>query len=49
MTAWMCPYVTNVYDNTVIMLPYSKSLSLPGGRIGYLVIPDALKDSGGSV
>ena len=40
------PYVTNVYDNTVICYSYSKSLSLPGERIGYLVIPDALKDSG---
>lgn len=39
------PYVTPFYDNTVICYSYSKSLSLPGERIGYLVIPDALKDS----
>lgn len=39
------PYVTRFYDNTVICYSYSKSLSLPGERIGYLVIPDALKDS----
>lgn len=39
------PYVTPFYDNTVICYSYSKSLSLPGERIGYLVIPAALKDS----
>ncbi len=39
------PYVTPFYDNTVICYSYSKSLSLPGERIGYLVIPSALKDS----
>ncbi len=39
------PYVTKFYDNTVICYSYSKSLSLPGERIGYLVIPDAFKDS----
>lgn len=39
------PYVTKFYDNTVICYSYSKSLSLPGERIGYLVIPDGLKDS----
>lgn len=39
------PYVTHYYDNTVVCYSYSKSLSLPGERIGYLVIPDALTDS----
>lgn len=39
------PYVTKFYHNTVIVYSYSKSLSLPGERIGYLVIPDTLKDS----
>ena len=39
------PYVTKFYDNTVVCYSYSKSLSLPGERIGYLVIPDELKDS----
>ena len=39
------PYVTHFYDNTVICYSYSKSLSLPGERIGYLVIPDELTDS----
>lgn len=39
------PYVTKFYDDTVICYSYSKSLSLPGERIGYLVIPPALADS----
>lgn len=39
------PYVTKYYDNTVVCYSYSKSLSLPGERIGYLVIPDEMKDS----
>lgn len=39
------PYLTKYYANTVVGYSYSKSLSLPGERIGYLVIPDALDDS----
>ena len=39
------PYVTKYYKDTVVCYSYSKSLSLPGERIGYLVIPDELKDS----
>lgn len=40
------PYLTKYYNNTVVGYSYSKSLSLPGERIGYLVIPDELEDSG---
>ena len=39
------PYLTKYYKNTVVGSSYSKSLSLPGERIGYLVIPDDLEDS----
>lgn len=39
------PYVTKYYRDTVVCYSYSKSLSLPGERIGYLVIPDELRDS----
>ena len=39
------PYITKYYADTVIGYSYSKSLSLPGERIGYLVIPDELDDS----
>ena len=34
------PYVPNYYENTFVCYSYSKSRSLPGERIGYLVIPD---------
>ncbi|MBR2528024.1 MAG: pyridoxal phosphate-dependent aminotransferase [Blautia sp.] len=34
------PYLTKYYPNTVVGYSYSKSLSLPGERIGYVVIPD---------
>lgn len=39
------PYLTKYYNNTIVGYSYSKSLSLPGERIGYLVIPDAVADS----
>ena len=39
------PYLTKYYDNTIGGYSYSKSLSLPGERIGYLVIPDEVEDS----
>lgn len=39
------PYITKYYDNTFIVYSYSKSLSLPGERIGYVVIPDEMEDS----
>ena len=34
------PYLTKYYDNTIVGYSFSKSLSLPGERIGYVVIPD---------
>ncbi len=34
------PYLTKYYANTIVGYSYSKSLSLPGERIGYLVVPD---------
>lgn len=34
------PYLAKYYDNTIVGYSYSKSLSLPGERIGYVVIPD---------
>ena len=38
------PYVTKYYPNTIVCYSYSKALSLPGERIGYLVIPDEMED-----
>lgn len=39
------PFVTKYYENTMVVYSYSKSLSLPGERIGYVVIPDEVEDS----
>ena len=39
------PYLTKYYNNTIVGYSYSKSLSLPGERIGYLVIPDEVTES----
>ena len=38
------PYITKYYDNSIIAYSYSKSLSLAGERIGYLVIPSSVTD-----
>lgn len=32
------PYIPNYYDNTIVCYSYSKSLSLPGDRIGYIFV-----------
>ena len=39
------PYVPAFYENTIICYSYSKSLSLPGDRIGYILIPDEVGNS----
>lgn len=39
------PYLTKYYENTIVGYSFSKSLSLPGERIGYLVIPKEAADS----
>ena len=38
------PYLTKYYANTIVGYSWSKSLSLPGERIGYLVIPSECDD-----
>jgi aspartate aminotransferase len=38
------PYVTEFYANGIVCYSWSKSLSLPGERIGYIVIPSALRE-----
>lgn len=32
------PFVPNYYDNTIVCYSFSKSLSLPGERIGYILV-----------
>ncbi len=39
------PYVTKYYKDTFVCYSYSKSLSLPGERIGYIIVPDEMADS----
>ena len=39
------PFLPNIYPNTVICYSYSKSLSLPGERIGYVLVPKQAADS----
>lgn len=38
------PYIPKYYANTVVCYSYSKSLSLPGERIGYIFIPEDAAD-----
>ena len=38
------PYITKHYKNTIVCYSWSKSLSLPGERIGYIVIPAEIDD-----
>ena len=39
------PFIPTLYPNTVVCYSYSKSLSLPGERIGYVCVPDSAADS----
>lgn len=39
------PYVPKYYKDTFVCYSYSKSLSLPGERIGYIIVPDEMNDS----
>jgi len=38
------PFLTKYYKNTLICYSWSKSLSLPGQRIGYIVVPSEVDD-----
>ena len=38
------PYLTKFYKNTIVCYSWSKSLSLPGERIGYIVIPSEIDE-----
>lgn len=38
------PFIPNIYENTVVCYSYSKSLSLPGERIGYVYVPQQAAD-----
>lgn len=40
------PYIPCFYDHTLVCYSYSKSLSLPGERIGYILVPPAMECAG---
>ncbi|MBP3852004.1 MAG: pyridoxal phosphate-dependent aminotransferase [Erysipelotrichaceae bacterium] len=39
------PFVTKYYKDTIVCYSYSKSLSLPGERIGYILVPDEASEA----
>lgn len=39
------PFVPKLYENTIVCYSYSKSLSLPGERIGYVYVPASAAES----
>ena len=39
------PFIPTIYKNTIVCYSYSKSLSLPGERIGYVYVPAEATDS----
>ncbi len=41
----IAPFIPTLYPNTVVCYSYSKSLSLPGERIGYVYVPADAADS----
>ena len=38
------PFVTNYYDNSLVAYSFSKSLSLPGERVGYLLVSNRMNN-----
>lgn len=38
------PFITKYYANSLICYSYSKGLSLPGERIGYILVPDVMPE-----
>lgn len=39
------PYITKLYDNSISCYSFSKSLSIPGERLGYVAVNPAAKDA----
>lgn len=38
------PWLPAIYENTLVCYSYSKAISLPGERIGYVLVPPAMED-----
>ena len=39
------PFIPTIYENTIVCYSWSKSLSLPGERIGYVLVPDRCENA----
>lgn len=39
------PWIPHIYDDTIVCYSFSKSLSLPGERLGYVLVPGKVTDS----
>ena len=39
------PWVPHIYPDTIVCYSFSKSLSLPGERLGYILVPGNVTDS----
>ena len=39
------PWIPHLYHDTIVCYSFSKSLSLPGERLGYVLVPDQVTDS----
>jgi len=40
----LVPWIPDFYDNTIVCYSYSKSLSLPGQRIGWILVPEGIME-----
>lgn len=39
------PWIPHLYEDTIVCYSFSKSLSLPGERLGYVLVPDTVTDA----
>ena len=44
-TGFEVPWVPHLYPDTIVCYSFSKSLSLPGERLGYVLVPEQVTDS----
>ena len=44
-SGYTVPFIPQYYKNTLVCYSWSKSLSLPGERLGYVIVPDEVEDS----
>ena len=44
-SGFTCHWIPHLYKDTIVCYSFSKSLSLPGERIGYVLVPDTVTDS----